>query len=112
MVKLMYESPITMIQGKMRMQLEGDVYKVIQDCDIKVDKNELVKALNNDRQQYEKGYKDGIRKYVSELKDRLATDCTVVSEGNWLYGITAQGYDREAATQIIDGLAEELAGDI
>lgn len=111
MPELDYESPIKIIQDKINVQLEDDIYKVVQSYDIKVDKNELIKALNNDRQQYEKGYKDGIRKYVSELKDRLMTDCTVVSEGNWMYGITAKGYDREEATDIIDSLAEEMEGD-
>lgn len=54
----MYESPITMISNGIRLSLEDEVYKVVEQIGIEVDKNELVKALNYDREQYEKGYAD------------------------------------------------------
>ena len=55
----MYKSPIEIIQGEMNSQLEDDIVRVVQGFDINVDKEELIRALNYDRQQYEKGYADG-----------------------------------------------------
>lgn len=62
-----YESPINIIYDNMRMQTENDIYKVVQSYEIKVDKDELIKALNYDRQQYQKGFRDGARKFAEEL---------------------------------------------
>lgn len=59
-----YKSPIEIIAEEMQIektkQLEGDIYKAIQRYGINVDKDELIKALNYDRQQYEKGFSDGV----------------------------------------------------
>lgn len=57
----MYESPIEMIIGKMQTQMDDDVVKAVQSYHINVDKDELVKALRYDRDQYKKGYADGKR---------------------------------------------------
>ena len=54
----MYECPINTIMSDIETQFEQEVLKVVQQYDIVVDKDELVKALNYDRQQYEKGYAD------------------------------------------------------
>lgn len=53
-----YKSPIEIISGKMKNQLENDVYSVVQSYGIKVDKDALVKALEYDRNQYQQGYAD------------------------------------------------------
>ena len=55
----MYESPINMICGEMQMRLEGETLKAVQNVGIDVNKEELIKALQYDRNQYEKGHKDG-----------------------------------------------------
>ena len=54
----MYESPIDIIYSNMQMKLENEVFKAIQNVGINVDKDELIKALSYDRQQYKKGYAD------------------------------------------------------
>lgn len=54
-----YQSPIDVIYGDLQTKLEGDVLKVIQNYDITVDKDELLKALAYDRDQYRKGWEDG-----------------------------------------------------
>ena len=56
----MYQSPIEIITKKMLTQLEDNVFKAIQNYGIVVDKEELIKALQYDRDQYEKGYADGM----------------------------------------------------
>lgn len=57
-----YDSPIRMIVGEMETKMEADTMSVIQRYGIDVDKEELIKALNYDRQQYDVGYKDGYNK--------------------------------------------------
>lgn len=55
----MYKSPIDIIYGQMETQLEGTVLKAIQNVGVNVDKEELIRALKYDREQYEKGFEDG-----------------------------------------------------
>lgn len=62
----MYESPIEAICKGMRSEFENNCYKVIQDYGIVVDKEELIKALQYDRNQYEKGYADGLLHMAGE----------------------------------------------
>ena len=42
----------------MRNQIEGEIYKAVMNVGVNVDKEELIKALQYDREQYQKGYKD------------------------------------------------------
>lgn len=73
----MYEAPIESIITEMWTQVvkqrENDIYQAVQECGVTVDKEELVRALQYDRQQYEKGYEDGckssIKKFAAFLKD-------------------------------------------
>lgn len=67
----MYESPVNIIYGEMQTQIEGDVFKAIQNVGIDVNKEELIKALQYDRGQYEKGYSDGYTKAIDEFEERL-----------------------------------------
>ncbi len=57
----MYEPVATFIQGKTESFIEGELLKVTQEMGIVVDREGLLKALQYDRGQYEKGYKDGYR---------------------------------------------------
>ena len=53
-----YKSPIEIIQGEMRMYMDGEILKAVQNVGVNVDKDELLKALAYDRDQYNKGYHD------------------------------------------------------
>lgn len=53
-----YRNPIEVIQTQMRNQIEGEIYKEVMNVGVNVDKEELLKALQYDREQYQKGYKD------------------------------------------------------
>ena len=60
----MYESPITIIEQKIlieqKKQLKNALmYEIRTNYQIDVDKDELIRALQYDREQYEKGYQDG-----------------------------------------------------
>ena len=54
-----YESPIKIIERNITKDLEDNVHDVIMSYGIDVNREELLKALNYDRDQYEKGYRDG-----------------------------------------------------
>ena len=60
-----YKSPIESIFEDVQMQYENAVIKAVQKCNIKVDKNELLKALAYDRKQYQKGEWDMFRLITS-----------------------------------------------
>ena len=70
----MYKSPIDIIYGQMETQMEGDILRAVQKYGITVDKEELIRALQYDRGQYEKGYADAKAELV------LCKDC------KWCYG--------------------------
>lgn len=66
-----YRSPIDIIYGDIQTKVEGDIVKAIQGYNINVDKDELIKALNYDRNQYSKGYKDGIKDVLDKIRAEL-----------------------------------------
>ena len=62
----MYESPvelfdITSYVKKVNEAFDEYIYESIIKCGVNVNKEELIKALQYDREQYEKGYKDGLK---------------------------------------------------
>lgn len=81
----MYNSPIEKIYGELQTQMvqeeENMVMKAIREVGINVDKEELIKALQYDRNQYTKGYDDGkndvLDKIRVEIKDLTYYWCEV-----------------------------------
>ena len=75
----MYDSPIKMISRvvdnaikEQQKQEETMVMaEITKQIGIDVDKDELIKALNYDRQQYEKGYADGVFSGICQVKSKL-----------------------------------------
>lgn len=65
----MYESPITLITTELQMKIENDTLQAVQRYGIDVDKDELMKALNYDRGQYDKGYRDGYNEAMKKIQD-------------------------------------------
>ncbi len=67
----MYESPIellvTEIQHQIVKQQDEEIYKAVLNYVPNVDKEELLRALQYDRDQYEKGYADGKRDAMADL---------------------------------------------
>lgn len=83
----MYKSPIellvTDIQDQIVKQQDEEVYKAVLHYVPNVDKEELIRALRYDRQQYEKGYLDGKAdavvhgRWVGTQYDGYADGCPV-----------------------------------
>lgn len=69
-----WESPITKVYGDIHNEIirqdeENYICAIEQAIGYRVDKDELIKALQYDREQYDKGYKDGVREtFVEELE--------------------------------------------
>lgn len=53
-----YESPINVMLGQLETQIENEIMIVTRRVGVNVDRDELIKALNYDRDQYRKGYND------------------------------------------------------
>ena len=70
----MYKSPIEMIYGELQTQMaqeeENMVMKAVRQIGVNVDKGELIKTLQYDRNQYAKGYEDG----KNEVLDKIRTE--------------------------------------
>lgn len=62
-----YESPIQLMVQQIEMQKDEQMMKAIQKVGINVDKEELAKALTYDRNQYDKGYKQGWNNAIDEF---------------------------------------------
>jgi hypothetical protein len=67
-----WESPIKRIESELMTKIERDaennlICSVNQSIGYEVDKDELIKALNYDRDQYNKGYKNASRRYNKDL---------------------------------------------
>lgn len=70
----MYESPITQLMSDITTQMVRDqedrlMCEVRQTIGYDIDKEELTKALQYDRYQYEKGYKEALTDYVEAITD-------------------------------------------
>lgn len=59
--------------GDVQYTLDDAVLKAVGKCDIYVDKEELLKALQYDRGQYEQGHADGYKKALDDVKRLLKT---------------------------------------
>ena len=75
----MYESPINAVVNEICSDIQKKEDKYIMECvrnvGINVDKKELLKALSYDRNQYEKGYNDGINKVCDIINEIFGTPC-------------------------------------
>ena len=66
----MYESPVEVFYNQMRTEVDNHIYKAILDVGVDVDKEELIRAMQYDRGQYDKGYNDGIKEFAERLRNK------------------------------------------
>ena len=72
----MYESPINIITGQIKTNYEDAIYSAVQNVVINVDREELLKALEYDRRQFEEGFRKGEEYTLLQIKNLLP---------EWLY---------------------------
>lgn len=77
----MYESPITQYIGEMQIKMENDLMVTVQqEFGYEIDRDALLRALQYDRDQYQKGYNDAM-KIVEELKRIAYNDGLINCDG-------------------------------
>ena len=79
----MYELPIEILFGDMSRKIDDKIYAATVNVGINVDRDELVRALQYDRGQYEKGYVDGIIDLLRRLRDKATLDSSLLWKVNY-----------------------------
>ena len=97
-----YQSPIEIISKEIESKIENDTFSIIQEYGINVDKEELLKALRYDREQYSKGYADAIKDHSKKgvwefiTEDRYHCVCKCSNCGRLILmpkqGLSAEEY--------------------
>lgn len=71
----MYESPVHLIlqdvESQIDQEIERTIITVVRKFDVSVDKGEIIKALRYDRNQYNKGYKDGVNDTLDKIRAEI-----------------------------------------
>ena len=71
----MYEAPIHLIFDDIKIQLDKNVedcvYSAVQNVGVNVDRDELIRALKYDREQYQSGYRDGQAEVLVSLIEQI-----------------------------------------
>lgn len=109
----MYKSPIEIIYGGMQTRLEGEILLAVQQVGVNVDKEELIKALDYDRKQYEKGYADAMmekQQWIS-VEDRLPDLIPCNAGTAYSEAVTVWTSGRKAMVAVWDGNAFLCAAD-
>lgn len=78
----MYESPIEIIVGEMTTEWENGILKAVQNYNVDCNKEELIRALAYDRDQYQKGFEDGRPKWIP-CSERLPEEGLYVVTNKW-----------------------------
>lgn len=64
----LYSPPVTICTQQIVDSVEDDVYKTVIRYGVDVDRNELIRALTYDREQYKQGYHAGVVRTVNLLR--------------------------------------------
>ena len=115
-----YESPVNIIMGQVEQeikQIQNETENTImseirQQLGVYVDKEELVKALQYDRNQYDKGYSDGRASMAEELKiaeEKVINNLNSL-KGNWGCDYHKNGVISDCISAVHNSF-EELKGE-
>ena len=116
----MYESPIELVSHaitqELNKQTDEAVCRAVQRIGVNINKDELIKALQYDRQQYEKGYADAVEKVASILAVMLDTPCNFSPTDEWLAYVCDYKYScdceyKECWKQLFKHWDERKCGD-
>lgn len=105
----MYKSVIKKLYYDIRTQFEQEeenmVMKAVRKVGVNVDKEELIKALQYDREQYEKGYADA----KSDLLDKIRADIEEYKSRQLSFAIGVEDLEKgkQVALEYVLGLLDE-----
>lgn len=74
LANMSYKSPVNIIYQGIQTKMENDIFEAIQSYGVAVDKDELIKALQYDRDQYIQGFADGCKAMPHKIKADVARD--------------------------------------
>ena len=97
----MYESPVNIVYNQMQTEVDNYIFKAMVNVGVDVNKEELIKAMQYDRGQYEKGYKDGYEDGQIEFGRKLV---------NAIGAIKLYDFNYETITKLIDNLVKGMDG--
>lgn len=97
LLDIKYEAPIQIYIDEIRYEMENNILKAVQQYDVIVDKDELSKALTYDRQQYDKGYSDGVRAAFKKIREHYCS-----------YDLDNYHYFRAVDEETIDEIYNEM----
>lgn len=66
-----YKSPIEVFVAEMQTKFDDEILKAVQNVGINVEKEELLKALRYDRDQYNIGFSNGYEKAINDVAHYL-----------------------------------------
>ena len=77
-VGMNYKSPIDLIVAQAETEIENEIVRTVQRMGINIDKDELMRALAYDRNQYVRGYYDRDSEIVrcKDCKHYMTIHCT------------------------------------
>ena len=76
----MWESPIRILQTQLATELEGEVLKAVCKYGVAIDKDKLLELLQNDRNSYDLGYRDGKKEVCERILLRLEEEYSRVTK--------------------------------
>lgn len=104
----MYKSPIELLCDEIQTQFEQEeekmVTKAVRNVGVNVDKEELIKALQYDREQYAKGYEDGKNDVLEKIKAEIFVEKKYAYANFEAYKVDFLGQDEEDA---LDSLPQD-----
>ena len=98
---MMYKSPIEIVRelgSQIAQEFDAEVFRAIQKVGVEVDREELLKALHYDRDQYNKGYEDGLKEArrwipVTERLPEPETEVLILARSGKRHIITTGMYE-------------------
>lgn len=103
-----YESPITAIIRDFECRFKKNMVEAVQAYGFHVNREELQKALEYDRDQYRHGCRDEISQIITALMDLRDAFVAKQPRGEWYKSDRAQGVEQgiEMAIQKVREMAE------
>lgn len=96
----------------MKDDFDNNIIEVVHQCCIHVDKDELIKALNYDREQYEKGYAQGYLDAQLEIKNQNTAQWLINSDGYYFYCSNCKQEPKgKIMTNFCPNCGKEMRGD-
>ena len=94
-----YKSPIEVFQTQLRTEMDGEILKAVHEVGVLVDKDELLKALKYDREQYIKGYDDCWNEYSDAISKSIQKKPVLIDTFDYLWKCPTCGRGWDCDTQ-------------